>query len=1169
MFKLFSLIISIFIYFSFTLPVFAGANDFVSIVNPVRGNDFWEEKNQTIDTSVKGQLEVLNKENLPATWLLRFDALKDQTILNLFKSSLKDEKGLFLEITPTWTKAANVNYIESPVWHNAGSAFLTGYSQEDRIKLIDKAFEEFKSIFGLYPKSVGAWWVDSFSAKYMQEKYGVTGVLIVADQYTTDNYQIWGQYWSTPYYPSIKDTLTPAQTKDTKIPVVVTQWAARDPVNAYGRGVNESTYSVQPNDYIDFHDLDINYFSKLIDIYTTQKFNRFGQIVVGLENSYSWENYKSEYQKQIEVLKNKSRQGQFKVVTMSNFSDWYISNFPSLSPEQIIVAEDPLGTNKKSVWFMNPYYRAGWFYNQVGSVFRDIRQYVENRVEPCFEKACKELFFATFATRVLDDVTYGTRWTVDEGEITNFSVERAEDKYNLNYVNEAGKTRMISFHPRDIEVDGVVSSIDGTILNAISQNKNTQESGKENINVGLKINYLNTLSSILKLILFTIFAVFIPGLLISRLLKSGSINLFTIFISFVLGIVSFTLFFYVLSLINLRILMYVYVLVALGLFIYKGYSREITGLRIFFNWKSLSVPFIIIAGSIFQYIPMVKSGLFYEYGIGYWGPNTHDGVWHLALINQLIEKVSPENPIFAGELLKNYHYFYDLLIAATFYVTKVGVSDLVFRFYPLIFSLLLGTGGFYLIRNIFYEHHLKYSIDEKQIKYDLYLSSFIGLFLMYFSGSFGWIVEFIKQRHFGGESAFWVNQSISFNLNPPFALSMVIVIAFINLFFVSLKNKSKTLALVMIVLLGSLLGFKAYASILLFLTIGLISLVFIFKKDFYYLSITFISGLMTLLLILLNFNVKSNVQGLFIFAPFWFIHSMVDAGDRVGWERLTLARIHSFENKQWFKFFAAESLSFTIFLVGNLGLRVFSLLSLFKLRTILRDPFYLFLFVFTSLGILIPILFIQAGNPWNTIQFFYYPLYIASLVSGVVLSFVLQKIPKVVRFLIIVAIVLIAPINSIMTSTSYFSLYPHARISSSEVEALQALSSQERGVVLTNPYDRDLKGQFLEPRPVFVYDATSYVSAYSKKPVFIEDEIQNDILLTDYKPRIIGSKEVFKVLSSPLFGDKYNETRDYLRQNNIKYIYWIKTFTEPKFEEEKIGLEKIFENEEVFIYKVK
>lgn len=1125
------LFVVLFLFFIILTPkVFAQSNQFVTIVNPIRGSDFWAIKDQKPETAVVGQSAILDKFNLPASWLLRFDALQDKTITDRLRGRVSDEKGLFLEVTPTWTDQAKVDYHKSNSWHAAGSAFLTGYERGEREQLIDTAFEKFKSTFGYYPVSVGAWWIDSYSLGYMQKKYGIIAALIVADQYSTDNYQIWGQYFGTPYYPTKNNALRPAQTIENKLPIVIMQWASRDPVNAYGNGVSESTFSVQANDYLDYHNLDTNYFSRLIDVYTNQTFNQFAQVVVGLENSYEWNRYADEYKNQIKILSEKRNSRQFSIIPMNDFANWYKSTFPTLSPPQIIVVDDPLGSFKKAVWFMDPYYRAAWFVNSEGSVFRDIRQYVDGEEELCFKNRCDSVNFATFATRVLDNVTYGNKWIIDEGKIKDFNVLKESDGYLINYINEAGHKRRIEFLPRDIKVDDKISTIDGAILNVIKQDKTAQQKNNR-FNNGL---FHWSISSILfKLTIFSLFIIvtcLIPGLVLTnKLYEVETFLLLKMFVSLVVGFVSLTIIFYIASLLNLRLLSLVYILGSLLLF-FK--SKLLTTLKL--NIKgldklSLISLLIIISGTIFQSIPVFKSGLTFPYGLGFWGPNTHDGVWHISLINQLFKGIPVENPIFANTNLHNYHFFYDLLVAATVFFTKIPILDLVFRFYPVLFSLLLGAGTYYLVMSLFRNK----------------IAAIFSLYFVYFAGSFGWIVEYLRQKTFGGESAFWANQSISFNLNPPFAVSLLIIIALLHLLLNS-KNKNLYWMSVIAILAGSLVGFKAYAAVLILVSLLLISIINLFKKDFSYLLILVFSSIITLLIFFSNFE---SSQQLVLFSPFWFIHSMIDSPDRVGWIRLSLAREAGFVKNNWLKFITAEILSLLIFIIGNLGLRIISLASLIKIKSILKNEKYLFILIFTFLSFLIPILFIQSGNPWNTIQFSYYGLYIAAIVSGVVLSRYLSKPIILVLFILV-------PINSI-TTASYYLGRPHAIINSKELEGLEFLSRQPNGTVLTYPYDEKIKQRLAEPWPLFVYDSTAYVSAFSKKSVFLEDEAQNVILLTDYKKRLVASKDFFlKPITASI---------NFLYDNHIKYIYLPKYFN-IFIEESSLNLKTIFENEEVKIY---
>ena len=1112
--------------FLFTpVNVFAKSNSFVTVVNPVRGGDFWDVQNQKPEDALLGQVEILKSLNVPATYLLRYDAFVNSTIINLLKYS-PDEKGIFLEVTPTWASAAGVNYRRSDNWHDAGSAFLSGYEIEERVKLIDRVFEQFKEIFGFYPKSVGAWWIDSYSLEYMQDKYGITGALIVADQYTTDNYQIWGQYFSTPYYPAKRHILHPAQALESKIPVVVTQWAARDPLNAYGDGVQESTFSVQANDYLDFHNLSTDYFSKLIDIYTNQPLNNFGQVVVGLENSYSLEKYGPEYKKQIEMLVQKQNNGNLSLITMGDFSSWYHQAFPNLSPAHIIVADDPLGSNKKVVWFMNPYYRAGWFFNSDGSLFRDVRQYVEGEEEQCYLKACTEVNFATFATRVLDEVTYGHRLLLDEGKISEFKAT----KFGFTYKNEAGKEREIEFLPRDISTDGKVSSIDNLILEAtkdfIEKNKQLTQLPQGSF----KWSIAETLVKVIKFLLFLLLACLVPGLvLLKNVLPKDTSPLQRNVLATVLGFCLSTLLFYFFSVFNLKQFIFVYFF--LNLFLLLKIRKEIFKPIGIINKYKFVVALLIGIGTIFQQLPVFKNGLSFPYGLGFWGPNTHDGIWHISLINQLTKDVPPQNPVYGGEVLKNYHYFYDLLVALTNYVSGIPVLDLLFRFYPITFSLLLGILTYYLTR----------LINPGK------LGVLFGIYLVYFAGSFGWIVEYIKVKHLGGESAFWANQSISFNLNPPFAISLLIVIT-ILLILPRIKS-SKTALLSLTILAGTLVSFKAYAAILILLTIFIVGIV---KRNLNYLYTFITSSVLSAVLLLSNFSIG---QKLIIFSPFWFIHSMIDSPDRVGWERLTLARVAGYETKNYFKLITSELISLIIFVIGNLGIRFFALLSLTKIKKIISNVQLLFIFVFSTLSLFIPTLFIQAGNPWNTIQFLYYFLYISAVVGGIVFAKILLSLPRSLVPVVAAIFIAVTPINSWATANGYLTNQPHAFINPKEIEALEFLKQQPDGIVLTYPYDPKQKTKFAEPWPIYVYDSTAYLSAFSGKSVFIEDEGQNQILLTDYKKRVILSKDFF--LSASV---------NFLKEANIKYIYIPKIHNLPLDEEHII---KIFENDYALIYEVK
>jgi len=617
--------------------------------------------------------------------------------------------------------------------------------------------------------------------------------------------------------------------------------------------------------------------------------------------------------------------------------------------------------------------------------------------------------------------------------------------------------------------------------------------------------------------LFLFFVVFIPGFVLVNKLKVKSFFL-NIFLSLSTGFVLLTLFSYLSGVFETGWLVLAYTAFFILVFIAsRSYLDSKLPKKI--SKFDLLIILVIVAGTIFQNSLTFKSGRLYDFGIGFWGPIGHDGVWHHALIGELTRNFPPHNPAFAGEKLTNYHFFYDLLVAATAKLTRITIPDLIYRYYPISFSLLLGIGTYFLAKEF---------LQKK-------LAIFISLYFIYFGSSFGWVVEWIREGNFGGESAFWANQPVSMNINPPFAISLVLLIAAALVFSVFEKRKDLASSLILIIISGSLIGFKVYAGLIFLAALGALALVNSYKLVF---------GAILLLSLLIFLPQNRGASSLLVFAPFWFIHSMIDFGDRVGWLRLSQARMAYLARGEWLKFTLAESLGFVIFVVGNLGTRVVGLVSFFQKRDIL--------FWLTFFSFLPPLVFIQKGNPWNTIQFLYYFLFLMSLFAARVL----------VRFnpLLVVSLLIIAPISSIPTFRAGLGKIPPAYISHEEIEALNFLKNQEGGIVFAYPYDASLRGNYEAPYPLFAYSSTSYVSAYTNKEVFLEDIVQQEIFQVDYQKRLSDSQRFF-------IEKDLEWSKDFLDENQIDYLYLLKIFNLPAAEEE-FPMTKIFENETVNVYQV-
>lgn len=1126
---------------------FAQNNSFVTIINPVRGGEFWE-KSRTDNplTTLQGEYQVISQNSLAATWLLRFDAMADDQVAILLEDKTHQELGLFLEVIPSLAKSAQVQYNNSPSWHFAESVLLTGYSPNQRQKLIDTQFNKFKEVFGYFPKTVGAWWIDAGSLVYMKDKYQITAALVVADQYTTDNYQVWGQYWGYPYYPSRANTQSPAQSADAKIGVVVMQWAARDPFNGYGNGVAESTFSVQANDYVTYHKLNTDYFGKLVDIYTSTKFNNFGQLTVGLENDYSWQKYGPEYQNQIKLISQKQQAGNVNIITASEFASWYQKQFPDVSPVMLLSAPDPQGGSGKVVWYMSPYYRAGYFFNNQGSMIRDMRLYNDSQKELCYDISCRTLNLASTASKALDEVTFGQQILFDEGKITNFKVEKQQDQASISYTNQSGKQRTITFLPQDISLDGKTTAVSEAIINAISQKPNPKSPDQlyEGKQILSEVNWQKLFLGFVWFWVVAFMAFFTIGRICVKRLKLPLDLLEERVMSWILGIVIFTLASYLLGWLSARPL-----IIPLTFLSVLWYLKEFGIKDLLPRWPkdNLVLTVIVLSGMVMQGLVVAKSGLEFNYGLGFWGPNGHDAVWHLAVIQELLKNFPPQNPNYAHELLKNYHYFYDLWMSSLAHLSRIDLLDLYFRFTPLLISALYGISVYVFTRRLSGHN----------------LPALIAVFLAYFAGSFGWILSIVRGGDFyGGESAFWVNQPSTMLLNMPFALSAPIFFCALLALLVFLERKQGFM--VVAILFGALIEFKAYGGLLLLSSLAILAVVDFIKNR----SLVLVKPLMVAIVIALVVFLPNNFRSssLFQFQPLWFIHTMLQSPDRVFWPRLDLAIISGQENASWLKLAAASSLGIIIFIIGNLGLRSLGIILFVKWIMYLvkketvdpKNNLHFFLLILLVIATLAPMLFVQKGNPWNAIQFFYYVVLVFNILAAISIAKVLSPFPATIRSLILAMLLILALPTTVAIFYTYLPDRAPARIPQEEYQALKFLKSQEKGAVLTYPYQPRAKEKFSEPLPLFAYDTTAYVTAISGHSSYLDDLMNNQIMDYDTAARLSGQKEFFRT------GD-FGWAKQFLKDNKIDYIY-VRVDQPWSVDVGNYNIKEIFANDQVKIY---
>ncbi len=212
-------------------------------------------------------------------------------------------------------------------------------------------------------------------------------------------------------------------------------------------------------------------------------------------------------------------------------------------------------------------------------------------------------------------------------------------------------------------------------------------------------------------------------------------------------------------------------------------------------------------------------------------------------------------------------------------------------------------------------------------------------------------------------------------------------------------------------------------------------------------------------------------------------------------------------------------------------------------------------------GIAVPMMFVQSGTPWNTIQFFYYSQIALGFFAARVIADNLGKFSNRMLSLFLTALVVGLTLPTTLEALQhYLPSTPPAKISREEISALRVLRSLPVGVVFTVPMQ--VNPYAPAPRSLYEYESTAYVSAFSGKSVFLEDTVNLNITGYDWPLRRDLSQK-FMVQTDA------SQAKDFLRQYQIRYIYIPKiATTRPLLSATQLSGKEIYENSQVAIWEV-
>lgn len=670
------------------------------------------------------------------------------------------------------------------------------------------------------------------------------------------------------------------------------------------------------------------------------------------------------------------------------------------------------------------------------------------------------------------------------------------------------------------------------------------------------LNLIRVLALLPAFLILSIFIFYIPGWLLIKNSKRKLRADEEIALSFGLGFVIFLIITILAGLIKMRSISPLFFL-AINLYVLTRFKDKIfsTFLNLF---KQKILMGLLILGTLVEGFINFPSGFPYQQGHLYWSSQGHDGLWHIAIIEAIKKNFPPNNLLFAGEKFYNYHYFADIIEAEFSRIFSFfSILDLHFRLFPFLICFLIGLTSYSFL-----------TTWQKNRNIGL-----LGTLFTYFVGSFGYLILLIQGRGFwGGETIFWASQLNTIIGNPPHAFCFILLPTFLLCLYHYLRKPSRIFFILCFLLGGFILGFKISSAVVLLSGLGIGSLLaFIFQKRKDLILLTIFIGVSNFLIFL---TITKGGEAFFIFEPWWFIRTMVVAPDRLNWIDLELRRQFYLARggiRGLLRVIQFETTAFLIFLVGNLGTRVIGFWGIGKnmlSKSFLREPITSFLLSAIAISFLIPLFFLQGGVVSNIIQFMQYFLLFFGYFAAITLYLILKAIKSPARKFLFLGLFVFFSIPTVIGNlTGFYGQSALAIISNVEMEGLSQLKLQtdNNDIILTKPFNQYSHALYEnQPWPIYAWDSTGYVSAYTSRQTFFTAEWMMRQLHLPTEDRL---KEVEAFFNEGL---PLETKKEFIKDNQITFLYLRNEELDEGFSSILIdlGFKEVFSNHEVTIFRV-
>ncbi len=497
-------------------------------------------------------------------------------------------------------------------------------------------------------------------------------------------------------------------------------------------------------------------------------------------------------------------------------------------------------------------------------------------------------------------------------------------------------------------------------------------------------------STILYTILFAFAAVvafYIPG---SVLLKRYSLRItLHMPLALTLGISLWALQGFLFGYLSVRWLTYAYLLIFCLLFIKQVRLQSLSKVGTLLKEAYISnkmIIWLITAGVIIQLTTILFTMIPTTGGLFFCCGDSNDNTWFAAVTNQLIHTMPPQQPGMTGVSLNNYHFLSNLVVADLSRVFHIPFLLVQYQYVPILLSVLYG------VLAVVFGRLLGLS------------SIFIGwlVFFLYFGSDAISVMLFFLGKGFNFSMSS-LEDGVRFLANLPRAYAMVVAFGFVDLFVVWLRRRELYGSVLLGLIAASLVGFKVYVGIFVFVGMGVFALYEMLKHRDIRPMWTVLAGVFVAAGVYLPIN--SEAGGLYFTGLWRFENFIVQPG--LDLLHLEQARVIYAEHGNWIHVAINEFIYIALYVCSIFGSKLMGLFQTGNSMRLFPTPLHLFLLSGMAVSTIAGLFFNQTIGSSNTFNFLVSVFIFLSFYSALTMAYVVGRLSTVVRNVLIMVVIVI------------------------------------------------------------------------------------------------------------------------------------------------------------------